>query len=78
MATTKSVVPLYIYQGTYEWWIPAAGARNLYREQCGLGANARYREVFGEHASGAILGFGEAVSWLDDRLEGKPARSGCR
>ena len=77
MADTKSPVPLYIYNGGQEWWIPAAGARNLYRQQCKLGANAAYREVFGEHLIGAVTGYPEALTWLDARLRGKPAKSEC-
>ncbi|GAB10369.1 putative lipase [Gordonia araii NBRC 100433] len=77
MADKKAQVPLYIYNGTYEWWIPAAGARNLYRSQCRLGANAAYREVFGEHGLAAVVGYPEAVMWLDARLQGQPARNEC-
>ncbi|GAB88954.1 putative lipase [Gordonia rhizosphera NBRC 16068] len=77
MPGRKSVVPLYLYQGTYEWWIPAQGARNLFAEQCRLGARAIYREVFGEHVSTALLGFDDALDWLTRRLQGVPAPNGC-
>lgn len=77
MSDKKSEVPLYIYQGGQEFWIPAIGARNLYRAQCRLGANAAYREVLGEHAIAAVTGYPEALSWLDARLRGSPARSEC-
>ena len=46
-------------------------------EQCRLGANAQYREVLGEHVTAAVIGFPDAMSWLDARLRGSPARSGC-
>ena len=78
MADRTSVVPLLIYQGTHEFWIPAAGARALYRQQCARGATAAYREIFGEHVSGMILGFGVAMDWLDRRLAGVPAPNECR
>ncbi|MDL9936930.1 lipase family protein [Gordonia sp. ABSL1-1] len=77
MADRKAEVPLYIYQGTQEFWIPAAGARHLFLGQCGLGANATYREVFGEHVIAALLGFLPAFDWLDARLRGIPAKSTC-
>ncbi|WP_228460681.1 lipase family protein [Gordonia crocea] len=77
MADHKAEVPLYIYNGTYEWWIPAAGARNLFRSQCRLGATAAYREVFGEHGLAAVAGYPEAVMWLDERLQGIPAKNEC-
>ncbi|MEV0248336.1 lipase family protein [Nocardia sp. NPDC050712] len=77
MEGLKSAVPLYIYNGEQEFWIPAEGARNLYHEQCALGANAVYRSVFGEHIVGAVLGYPEAVAWLDERLRGVPASTEC-
>ncbi|WP_245569648.1 lipase family protein [Gordonia shandongensis] len=77
LATKRSDVPLYIYNGAQEFWIPAAGARNLFREQCRLGANATYREVFGEHVIAAVTGYPEALTWLDARLRGIPAANGC-
>ncbi|GAA3959563.1 hypothetical protein GCM10022231_19190 [Gordonia caeni] len=78
MADKKAEVPLYIFNGTQEFWIPAVGARNLFAEQCRLGANATYREAFGEHGIAAVTGYPEAATWLDSRLHGKPARSTCR
>ncbi|MGW0037959.1 lipase family protein [Gordonia sp. NPDC003376] len=73
----RSGTPLYIYQGAQEFWIPAAGARNLFTDQCRLGVNATYREVFGEHLVAALTGYPEALSWIDARLRGIPAVSGC-
>ncbi|WP_054812840.1 lipase family protein [Nocardia arizonensis] len=77
MEGQKSPVPLYIYNGEQEWWIPAEGARNLYREQCALGVPAVYRSVPGEHVIAAGLGYPEAMSWMDDRLRGIPAPNEC-
>ncbi|NNH70740.1 lipase [Nocardia uniformis] len=73
----KSAVPLYIYHGEQEFWVPPRGARNLVSEQCGLGANAVYRSVFGEHVVAAVTGYPEAVLWLDARLRGEAAVSEC-
>ncbi|MGO4614279.1 lipase family protein [Nocardia sp. 2YAB30] len=77
MADVKSATPLYIYNGEQEFWIPAEGARKLYREQCRLGVPAVYRSVLGEHIIAAALGYPEAMIWLDDRLRGVPAPSEC-
>lgn len=77
MADKKSAVPLYIYHGAQEIWIPVQGARNLYAEQCRLGANATYREVLGEHLSAALIGYPGVLDWLDARLRGVPATSEC-
>ncbi|WP_084534747.1 lipase family protein [Nocardia yamanashiensis] len=73
----KSAVPLYIYNGEQEWWVPAEGAKKLYAEQCALGATAVYRSVFGEHIIGAVTGYPESLNWLDQRLQGVPAPNEC-
>ncbi|WP_405181412.1 lipase family protein [Nocardia sp. NBC_01377] len=77
MEGIKSPVPLYIYNGEQEWWIPAEGARNLFREQCALGVSAVYRSVLGEHVIAGGLGFPEAILWMDERLRGVPAPNEC-
>jgi len=73
----KSAVPLYVYSGDQEFWIPAWGARNYFAQQCALGATAVYRDVLGEHLIAAVLGYPEAVAWVDQRLQGIPARNEC-
>ncbi|MFC7451122.1 lipase family protein [Rhodococcus daqingensis] len=77
MAGIASGTPLYIYNGAQEFWIPAAGARELYVEQCGLNVAAVYREVFGEHVIAAVTGYPGALQWLDERLRGLPAPDEC-
>lgn len=77
MTGMKSGTPLFIYNGDQEWWIPAAGAREVFAEQCALGVNARYLALFGEHGIAAVTGFLPAMSWLDQRLQGVPAADGC-
>ncbi|WP_084523573.1 lipase family protein [Nocardia inohanensis] len=73
----KSAVPLYIYNGEQEFWVPAEGAKKLYAEQCSLGATAIYRSVFGEHIIAAFTGYPDSLSWLDQRLQGVPAPNEC-
>ncbi|MFI6214159.1 lipase family protein [Nocardia brasiliensis] len=77
MPGMRSATPLYIYNGEQEFWIPAEGARNLYREQCALGVPAVYRSVPGEHIIAAGLGYPEAMHWLDQRLQGRGAPDEC-
>ncbi|WP_245717259.1 lipase family protein [Nocardia jejuensis] len=77
MADKKSAVPLYIYNGEQEFWIPAEGARALYQEQCALGVPAVYRSVAGEHIVAAFTGYPESLNWLDARMRGEPAPNEC-
>ncbi|WP_078113509.1 lipase family protein [Gordonia sp. IITR100] len=78
MKDHRATMPLRIYHGTYEWWIPASQARALFAEQCALRASASYREYPAEHMTGIFAGLPDTLTWLDDRLRGKPARSECR
>lgn len=78
MKDHRATMPLRIYHGTYEWWIPASQARALFAEQCALGASASYREYPAEHMTGIFAGLPDTLTWLDDRLRGKPAGSECR
>lgn len=71
MADKKSEVPLYIYNGAQDFWIPPAGARALADEQRALGVDVTYREVFGEHLIGALTGFGDALTWLDQHVRSR-------
>ncbi|MBB5911172.1 hypothetical protein BJY24_000039 [Nocardia transvalensis] len=77
MPDRRSATPLAIVNGEQEFWIPAAGARALFDEQCRLGATAQYTSVLGEHIVGMATSFVPAMTWLDDRLHGLPAPDGC-
>ena len=77
MSGHKAAMPLFIYHGAQEWWIPASQARALFAEQCRLGADATYREYPGEHMTTVFVAFRDAMSWLDARLGGVPAQSTC-
>lgn len=77
MSGMKAGAPLYIYNGEQEVWVPAEGARNLYREQCELGVHAVYRSVFGEHYLAGLIGYPDVLRWLDQRLQGIPAPNEC-
>ncbi|WP_317616060.1 lipase family protein [Rhodococcus sp. MTM3W5.2] len=78
MAGIASGAPLYIYNGAQEFWIPAAGARDLYEEQCGLGVPAVYREVFGEHLIAAVTGYPGRCIGSTSGCAGSPRRTSAR
>lgn len=77
MGTRRADVPLYVYHGAQEFWLPISGTRSLVHRQCALGASVTYREVLGEHAIASVTGYPEALGWLDARLQGVPATAGC-
>ncbi len=72
-----SAVPLYIYHGASDPWIPIQGPQQMYRRQCGLGIPAVFRVVPGEHVSAMLAGAGGANDWIDARLRGEQAPNEC-
>lgn len=73
----KSTVPLYIYHGDNDFWIPIDGPRQMYRRQCELGVSAEFRTVPGDHVSAMLNGANGATDWIDGRLRGAPAPNEC-
>ncbi|WP_024804467.1 lipase family protein [Nocardia sp. BMG51109] len=73
----RSGVPLYIYHGANDFWIPLEESRKMYGQQCGLGVTAQFRTVPGEHVSAMMNGAGGATDWIDARLRGEPAPNDC-
>jgi fermentation-respiration switch protein FrsA (DUF1100 family) len=72
-----SAVPLFVYHGLHDPWIPLDDAEHMYRQQCGRGVSAVFRVVGGEHLLGYVSGYPELSGWIDARLRGEPAPSEC-
>ncbi|MEU0870220.1 lipase family protein [Nocardia brasiliensis] len=71
--------PLYIYQAPLDEAMPVNAVNNLYDTYCkDPNASVSYtRELISEHGIAAVSGAGSAALWLNDRLNGVPARQGC-
>lgn len=74
MRGMPSATPLFVYHGTFEWWVPAAGARQFVVEQCRLGVSVEYHEFPAEHFGSAFLGYPDALTWLASRVNRTPFR----
>ncbi|MCX4099061.1 lipase family protein [Nocardia sp. alder85J] len=72
-----SAVPLYIYHGVWDPWIPLEDAQRTAREQCSRGVPAVFREVLGEHLTGYVTGSPGLDDWILARLRGEPAPTDC-
>ncbi|MGI5216307.1 lipase family protein [Nocardia sp. CA-290969] len=72
-----SAVPLFIYHGLHDPWIPLDDAQNMYRQQCDRGVPGVFRVVGGEHLLGYVSGYPELSGWIDARLRGEPAPNEC-
>ncbi|WP_245650697.1 lipase family protein [Nocardia harenae] len=72
-----STVPLYIYHGLHDPWIPLDDAERVFRQQCARGVPSVFRVVAGEHLIGYVTGASELEGWIDGRLRGVAAPSEC-
>ncbi|MGW4369109.1 lipase family protein [Nocardia takedensis] len=72
-----AAVPLYLYHGIHDPWIPLADVEHLYHQQCARGVPALFRVVGGEHLIGYVTGYPELGAWIDARLHGAPAPTEC-
>ncbi|WP_301283482.1 lipase family protein [Williamsia deligens] len=79
LGSTVPTMPLFVYQSHPDWIAPVGPVDALVRTYCAApGARVEYlRDHFSEHISLAVVGFLAAMLWLNDRLDGKPARTGC-
>jgi hypothetical protein len=70
--------PMFVYQSVNDELIPHADVDAVVGKYCSAGANVTYqRDTLSEHVILAVTGAPDALNWLSDRLNGKPAASGC-
>ncbi|WP_245721308.1 lipase family protein [Nocardia pseudovaccinii] len=77
LGTAAPRVPVLLYHGINEVWIPFAGAEHLYDDWCRLGVPVRFEAHLGEHLIVADTGGSAANSWIDQRFTGAPEPVGC-
>jgi hypothetical protein len=85
IGTMKPAGPVRVATGTSDNLVPHAQARRLAVDWCDKGADVTYKAVALPDVGSALLNHfgplltdqGDAVSWLKDRLSGKPAASTC-
>ncbi|MGV9675578.1 lipase family protein [Nocardia sp. NPDC003482] len=77
LTTRKSAVPLYIYHGLHDPWIPLEDAQRMYAQQCGKGVPGIFRIVPGEHLIGYVTGYPGLDAWLDGRLRDEAPPNEC-
>lgn len=71
-------MPMFFYKAVLDEVSPVADTDNLVNKLCSQGAQIQYiRDELGEHVTEIITGAGDALVFLKDRFDGKPAASGC-
>jgi secretory lipase len=70
--------PMYLYHGVFDEVLPIKGVDSMVKDFCANGATITYnRDLLAEHGIALLTGVGGALSWLDDRLDGKAPSPGC-
>ncbi|MFF0156210.1 lipase family protein [Streptomyces sp. NPDC005263] len=85
LGTIEPAGPVRVATGTSDNLVPHAQARQLAVDWCRKGADVTYKYValpdLGDslinHFAPLLTDQGDAISWLTDRLDGKPATSNC-
>jgi pimeloyl-ACP methyl ester carboxylesterase len=74
----KLTMPLLIIHGLADEQIPPIASELMFKRLCSLGQIAERRTYPGMHHAEVIVpSFKDMVSWMDDRVAGKPATNGC-
>ncbi len=85
IGTSKPASPVRVATGTSDNLVPHAQARGLAAAWCAKGADVTYKPVVLPDVGSALINHvtplltdqGDALSWLTDRLDAKPAVSNC-
>jgi pimeloyl-ACP methyl ester carboxylesterase len=73
----KLAMPALVYHGAFDEVIPTAVGEGLRDRWCAHGATVQWSTYVGDHVLAQAFAAADAVTWLADRLEGKPASSSC-
>ncbi|MGW5637984.1 lipase family protein [Streptomyces sp. NPDC003832] len=86
IGTLKPSGPVRVVTGTQDDIVPHAQARQLAKDWCAKGGSVTYEamvlpnlgdKILTNHLVPLVTDQGDAVSWLTDRLAGKPSTSNC-
>ncbi|KAH2158638.1 hypothetical protein KXW37_000460 [Aspergillus fumigatus] len=72
-------IPLFVYKSTNDDVSPVGDTDALVSNYCAAGGKVEYyRDELSNHATMAVIGVPNALLWLKDRMNGVPARAGCK
>jgi hypothetical protein len=77
LGRTAIKVPLYQYHAMIDEVVPKAQDEALRYTYCKEGVKDYWTEVFGEHALGDFEAAEGAVNWIEEMINGKPAKTNC-
>ncbi len=71
LTKTKLPMPMYLYHGTADEFIPLAQSVTLKKAYCAAGSNVTYGVYPSEHIATQFQAAPTVLTWLSDRLAGK-------
>ncbi|HAG94285.1 MAG: Triacylglycerol lipase [Pseudomonadales bacterium] len=77
LGNVKPSVPMYMYHGQADEFIPLDQHIDLKDKYCAMGSNIRFQVFPSEHIATQFQAAPYALDWIDDRFAGKPAFSAC-
>ncbi|TDD54162.1 alpha/beta fold hydrolase [Kribbella antibiotica] len=78
LGNVKPSAPVYLYHGTADELIPYAGAVALKNRYCAAGTTLEWHVIpLGGHVVTVSLWGTNALNWLGDRFQNRPATSSC-
>ncbi|WP_306361633.1 lipase family protein [Nocardia sp. CC227C] len=77
LGTLAPKIPVLLYHGVDEFWIPLAGAQEVYDDWCRSGARVRLQVMPGEHFTVGAVAVPALARWADDLIAGRLVPDGC-
>jgi hypothetical protein len=78
MGKYQPKIPLYMYHAIHDEVVPFAPTEALVEKYCKMGSNIEFvKDELSEHAILLITGAADAILFLEERFDGKPAKKGC-
>lgn len=72
-------IPMFMYHGTLDQFVPIIGARGVYKIWCEQGIKSLEfaEDITSGHITQIIAGAPAAFTWIEQRFKGKPPVEGC-
>jgi hypothetical protein len=77
LTKTKLPMPMYLYHGTADEFIPLAQSVTLKKAYCSAGSNVTYGVYPSEHIATQFQAAPTVLTWLSDRVAGKTTLGTC-
>ncbi|OLR92296.1 lipase [Actinokineospora bangkokensis] len=77
LGTAKIAVPVYQYLGAQDDLVAPSQGRQLRKDLCANGTSVQFKEFQSDHITLVYTGNKDALAFMKDRIDGKPATPNC-